>query len=410
MQVKTAVMALLLMYVTPIAFARLPNSSQVVHPASELVLKDNVLAKRLLHLIELNSTIRWSATAELIQEQKGITNFVAMVEKGYIPTLEELEITIAQLEKSGLEGINSRGIIKIRSLHQEAAQQGIEAAISEGTVLEIVEDVPVEIAEAVHLHVYYLEDAMQASGVEGIYAAVAESVTYFEDASEADKHVAEQTGKIVLEFLHRYVPSAEEEVVVKEMSAVDEKTEDGVLQQAIEQQRALLSQGGVSEEVANIVSEALGNLEQLRAKQEEALAQLDNKMQEEGVSWEALAHYGSAGINSRFIVAPMLVSVEVSDAKLYEQLLAGLAEDDEQARTVLKQYLKGQRTLSDSELQQICLYSICNIGVRPMLAVERVLDEYRRLARQADEAISAVLNEDRRAVLATALDVYQQTR
>ena len=96
----------------------------------------------------------------------------------------------------------------------------------------------------------------------------------------------------------------------------------------------------------------------------------------------------------------------MAKSTLYQQLLAGLADDNVQAKAVLTHYFEGERALSEAELQQVCLHTFCTVIIRPMLAIERVLDEYQRLVTQLGDGTFDALSEEERTVFATALAVY----
>ena len=407
---RLATVLILVCLVQPVsATPRLPALSKVVRPASKLVLKNNPFAEKLLRVVALNSTPQWLATAELMQNQKGIANFVKMAEGGYIPTLAELEVMIAQLEQSALEeGISHRNINDLRSSYQEAAAQGIGLALSNGTALEIGDNVPAALAEMVQYYVSYIDDAMQEGGIEGTHVAVAdimaEASLEAAAAGEELNSAALQTGEAASKFISRYVPQDKE---VADAAPTDKEYRGNLtLKQIVSQHRELQQQTDASKKMIEIVNEALNNLEELQAKQEEAMAQLTGKMAVEGVSREELANYGAVRITSRFLVRPMIEKVEVAKSTLYQQLLAGLADDNVQAKAVLAHYFEGERALSEAELQQVCLHTSCTVIIRPILAIERVLDEYQRLVTQLGDVTFDALSEEERTVFATALAVY----
>ena len=155
--------------------------------------------------------------------------------------------------------------------------------------------------------------------------------------------------------------------------------------------------------MVQIVRDSLSSLEALQASQVEAVAQLRQKMADAEVSRESLTTYSNGGQPARTLMQPWINAVR--DTPLYPQLLAGLAENSEQAALLLEQYFNGERVLSEAELQQVCLHTACTVGLRPMLAVERVLDEYQRVAAQIGDAEE--LGQDEHDVFATALAVYK---
>ena len=145
----------------------------------------------------------------------------------------------------------------------------------------------------------------------------------------------------------------------------------------------------------------------LHAEQVGAVAQLKAKLAEENISWAEVARYATRGMTSRFFVKQAVDDIEAQKySTLYQQLLAALAEDSEHAELVLAQYFKGERTLNEHELIQVCLHSACTFTLRPMFAVERVLDEYLLL----DEKIANAdgLSREEKDTVARALEVYQR--
>lgn len=503
--------------------------NRVVHPARKLLFKNNAFAAELLKITDLNTKPQWNSTSLL----RNIPNFTSAIEEGYIPTITEMEEMIVELEKSALKDINADAL---RLAYNEAVQQGIGSALKNGTALEIGDNVPPDIVEAVRFHVEYLEIVMQDKGIKGIPEAVAEIISeadiqYLEAASAAagdNNHTAIQTGGAMSELLGRYTKEGEstetntkventepdelttntdeqlpaaamefglllEEIRTKNSlskkkfytklgigvtayknyitfqrapklgtlldkimpgleslgvdgrevqsawertneaftavkttnqpmptetqitpteSAPAEKPEtDGLtMKQVISQHRELLQQmehNAVSEEMTQIVRDSLNNLEALQASQVEALAQLKDKMATENIGFEEITKYRATGLISRLIVKDIIdeISNDPLHADMYENLLAELAEDSEQAVILLEQYFNGERVLSEDELQQVCLHTTCTVGIRPMLAVERVLDEYQRAAVKIGDAEE--LSKEEREILATALAVYK---
>ena len=203
----------------------------------------------------------------------------------------------------------------------------------------------------------------------------------------------------------------ETQIATTESTSAEEPAADGLtLKQVISQHRELLQQleqqlerGEVSAEMVQIVRDSLGSLEALQASRVEAVAQLRQKMADEEVSRESLTTYSNGGQPARTLMQPWINAVR--DTPLYPQLLAGLAENSEQAALLLEQYFNGERVLSEAELQQVCLHTACTVGIRPMLAVERVLDEYQRVTAKIGDAEE--LGKDEHDVFATALAVYK---
>ena len=205
------------------------------------------------------------------------------------------------------------------------------------------------------------------------------------------------------------------EIAPTESVPAEELEADGLtLKQLISQHREILQQkeqqqqrGEVSEAMVQIVRDALTGLEELLAIQVEAVAQLKDKMAMENIGWEEIAKYRATGLTSRLSVKDMIgeVSNDPRHADMYAQLLAGLAENSEQAEILLEQYFSGERVLSEEELVQVCLHTACTVAVRPTLAVERVLD----LSKEVTDKIGVTdeLSKEELEVLVAALAVYQ---
>ena len=194
-----------------------------------------------------------------------------------------------------------------------------------------------------------------------------------------------------------------------------ELEDDGLtLKQLISQHREILQQkeqqqqrGEVSEAMVQIVRVAQTVLEELLASQAEATAQLKDKMEMENIGWEEIAKYRATGLTPRRTVKDIIgdVSNDPLHADMYAKLLAGLAENSEQAKILLEQYFSGERALSEEELLQVCLHTACTVAVRPMLAVERVLD----MSKEVTDKIGVTdeLSKEELEVLVAALAVYQ---
>ena len=211
--------------------------------------------------------------------------------------------------------------------------------------------------------------------------------------------------------------STQTETAPTESSPAEELEADGLtMKQLISQYREFLQQmelqqqrGEVSEAMVQIVRADLTDLEELLASQAEAIAQLKNKMTLENIGWEEIAKYRATGLTSRLIIKGMIDKIrndpDPQDEGMYTQLLDGLAENSEHAEILLEQYLSGERALSEEELLQVCAHTACTVGVRPMLAVERVLDVYKESIDKI--GVTDELSKEELEVLVTALAVYQ---
>ena len=219
--------------------------------------------------------------------------------------------------------------------------------------------------------------------------------------------------------------STQTETAPTESSPAEELEADGLtMKQLISKYREFLQQmelqqqrGEVSEAMVQIVRADLTDLEELLANQAEAIAQLKNRMALENIGWEEIAKYRATGQASRFSLLKLgEISISVKDiiaevssdpqhADMYVLLLAKLAENSEQAEFLLEQYLSGERALSEEELLQVCAHTACTVGVRPMLAVERVLDVYKESIDKI--GVTDELSKEELEVLVAALAVYQ---
>ena len=208
------------------------------------------------------------------------------------------------------------------------------------------------------------------------------------------------------------VPAEELEADGLTMKQLISKYREFLQQMELQQQR-----GEVSEAMVQIVRADLTDLEELLANQAEAIAQLKNRMALENIGWEEIAKYRATGQASRFSLLKLgEISISVKDiiaevssdpqhADMYVLLLAKLAENSEQAEFLLEQYLSGERALSEEELLQVCAHTACTVGVRPMLAVERVLDVYKESIDKI--GVTDELSKEELEVLVAALAVYQ---
>lgn len=402
----------------------------LVRPTSKLVLKDNPFATELQQILVANTTAQWNPDSFLNK----IPNFTAARQDGFIPTIAEMELIVGALQDSRLKEIDTDAL---RTAYHKAVRQGLELALANGTALEMGDDVPAELAEAVREHIAFvnshLSDAMQEAGIEGLSVALSDIVSdqqleYLEAALPAEETVVSQTASAGGNLLNSYTSGKEtdtnEEVESVETDAgTQQPTADNpnpaeleedsslTLPQVIDRHRQLYQQmldNGASEKMLEISREALGNLETLYARQVEDVKQFKLKMKEENVSWVELGHYAAIGITSRFLVRPMIDKVEASKkSTMYSQLLEKLAEDSESAVVLLEQYFSGERVLSEAELQQVCLHTACDVGVRPMLAIERVLNEYAKLTEDVGDTIADVLSGEEYEIISNALAIYK---